>query len=65
MTDVKEVLTKACTDAYDQGLKDGLEVVLQLIKELRPAIRPLEGMGKPLTTEEWFDALAQAIKEKT
>jgi hypothetical protein len=65
MTDIKEVLTKACTDAYDQGLKDGLEVVLQLIKELRPAIRPLEGMGKPWTTEEWFDALAQAIKEKT
>jgi len=65
MTDIKEVLTKACTDAYDQGLKDGFEVVLQLIKELRAAIRPLEGMGKPLTTEEWFDTLAEAIKEKT
>jgi len=65
MTDIKEMLTKACTDAYDQGLKDGLEVVLQLIKELRPAIRPLDVLGKPMTTEEWFDTLAAAIKEKS
>ncbi len=65
MTDIKEMMTKACTDAYDQGVKDSLEVVLQLIKELRPAIRPLDILGKPMTTEEWFDTLAAAIKEKT
>jgi len=65
MTDVKEVVTKDCTDAYDQGLKDGGDVVVQLIKELRPAIRPLDVLGKPMTTEEWFDTLAAAIKEKT
>ena len=64
MTDIKEVMTKACTDAYDQGVKNGLEVVLQLIKELRPAIRPLDILGKQMTTEEWFDTLAAAIKEK-
>jgi CO dehydrogenase/acetyl-CoA synthase epsilon subunit len=64
MTDIKEMMTKACTDAYDQGVKDGLEVVLQLIKELRPAIRPLDILGKQMTTEEWFDNLAAAIKEK-
>jgi hypothetical protein len=65
MTDIKEMMTKACTDAYDQGVKDGLEVVLQLIKEIRPAIRPLDILGKQMTTEEWFDNLAAAIKEKT
>jgi hypothetical protein len=64
MTDIKEMMTKACTDAYDQGVKDGLEVALQLIKELRPAIRPLDILGKQMTTEEWFDNLAAAIKEK-
>lgn len=38
--------------------------VLQLIKELRPAIKPLEGMGRGKTTDEWFDILVQAIEEK-
>ena len=61
---MKEELTKLVADSYDRGVKDGLEVVLQLIKELRPAIKPLEGMGKGKTTEEWFDILAGAIKEK-
>jgi hypothetical protein len=37
---------------------------LQLIKELRPAIKPLEGMGKGKTTDEWFDILVKDIKEK-
>jgi hypothetical protein len=64
MTDMRAFVTKACTDAYDQGIKDGLEVVVQIIKEMRPAIRPLEVMGKGKTTEEWFDTLAAAIKEK-
>ena len=64
MTDVRAFVIKACTDAYDQGLKDGLDTVVQIIKEMRPAIKPLEGMGKGKTTEEWFDVLAAAIKEK-
>jgi hypothetical protein len=64
VADTKAFLIKACTDAYDQGIKDGLEVVVQIIKEMRPAIRPLEIMGKGKTTEEWFDTLAAAIKEK-
>jgi len=62
MTDIEEMMTKACTDAYDQGIKDGLEVVIQIIKELRPAIRPLDILGKPVTTEKWFDTLAAAIE---
>jgi hypothetical protein len=61
---MKEELTKLIADSYDRGVKDGFEVILQLIKELRPAIKPLEGMGKGKTTEEWFDILAGAIKEK-
>jgi hypothetical protein len=61
---MKEELTKLIADSYDRGVKDGLEAVLQLIKELRPAIKPLEGMGKGKTTSEWFDILAEAIKEK-
>jgi len=61
---MKEELTKLIADSYDRGVKDGLEVILQLIKELRPAIKPLEGMGKGKTTEEWFDILTETIKEK-
>jgi hypothetical protein len=64
MTDLRSFLAKAFDDSYEQGLKDGLETVVQIIKELRPAIKPLEGMGKGKTTEEWFDTLAAAIKEK-
>ena len=40
------------------------ETFLQLIKELRPAIKPLEGMGKGKTTNEWFDILVKDIEEK-
>jgi hypothetical protein len=36
--------------------------VLQTIKELRPAIKPMEGMGKGKTTEEWFDILVKEIE---
>jgi hypothetical protein len=61
---MKEELTKLLTDSYDQGVKDGLGVVLQLIKELRPAIKPLDGMGKGITTQDWFDILTETIKEK-
>jgi len=61
---MREELTKIMTDSYDQGVKDALETILQLIKELRPAIKASENMGKGKTTEEWFDILAGAIKEK-
>ena len=40
-------------------------VFLQLIKEIRPAIKPLEGIGKGKTTHEWFDILVAAIEENT
>ncbi len=40
------------------------DTFLQLIKELRPAINPLEGMGNGKTTDEWFDILVKDIEEK-
>ena len=49
---------------YEQGVKDGLGIALQLIKELRPAIKPLEGMGKSKSTEAWLDILVKHIEEK-
>jgi hypothetical protein len=51
-------------ESYDRGVKDGLQTILQLIKELRPAIKPLDGMGKGKTTHEWFDILVKDIEEK-
>jgi hypothetical protein len=60
----KEELTKLLMESYDQGFKDGFQAILQLIKELRPAIKPLEGMGKGKTTHEWFDILVKDIEEK-
>jgi hypothetical protein len=50
-------------EMYDQGVKDALESVIQAIKELRPAIMPLEGMGRGKATQEWFDILAKHIEE--
>jgi len=61
----KEELTKLLMESYDQGVKDGFQTILQLIKELRPAIKPLDGMGKGKTTHEWFDILVKDIEEKT
>ena len=60
----KEELTKLLMESYDQGVKDGFQAILQLIKELRPAIKPLDGMGKGKTTHEWFDILVKDIEEK-
>jgi len=60
---MKEELTKALIESYDQGVKDALESVVQLIKELRPAIIPLEGMGRGKATQEWFDILVKHIEE--
>jgi hypothetical protein len=61
---MKEELTKLLIKSYDDGVRDALESVVQAIKELRPAIKPLEGMGKGKTTSEWFDILVQDIEEK-
>jgi hypothetical protein len=51
-----------------QPAQEPVARVLQIIKELRPAIKPLEVMGKGKTTDEWFDILVkeieQALKEK-
>jgi hypothetical protein len=60
----KEELTKLVMESYDQGVKDGLQTILQLIKELRPAIKPMDGLGKGKTTHEWFDILVKDIEEK-
>ena len=60
----KEELTKLIMESYDRGVKDGLQTILQLIKELRPAISPMEGLGKGKTTHEWFDILVKDIEEK-
>jgi hypothetical protein len=60
----KEELTKLIMESYDRGVKDGLQTILQLIKELRPAISPMEGLGKGKTTHEWFDILIKDIEEK-
>ena len=39
------------------------ERILQLIKELRPAIMPLENMGSGKDTQAWFDILVEGIRE--
>ena len=60
---MKEELTKLLADSYDQGVKDALESVMQAIKELRPAIMPLENMGRGKDTQAWFDILVEGIRE--
>ena len=52
------------TDAFKFAWKAAKKRNLQLIKELRPAIKSLEGMGKGKTTDEWFDLLVKDIEEK-
>jgi hypothetical protein len=59
---MKEELTKLIMESYDRGVTDGLNNVVQLIRELRPAILPIEGTGK--STQEWFDILVATIEEK-
>ena len=61
---MKEELTKILMESYNQGVTDGLNTVVQTIKELRPAILPIEGMGSGKSTQEWFDILVEIIKEK-
>jgi hypothetical protein len=60
--DAKEELTKLLIKSYDDGVRDALESVIQVIKELRPAIMPLEGMGRGKATHEWFDILVKHIE---
>jgi hypothetical protein len=60
---VRAAITKELVKSYDDGVRDALESVIQAIKELRPAIKPLESMGKGKTTHEWFDILAKHIEE--
>jgi hypothetical protein len=45
-----------------QSAQEPVARVLQIIKELRPAIKPMEGMGKGKTTDEWFDILVKEIE---
>ena len=52
------------TDAFKFAWKAAEKRVRQLIKELRPAVKSLEGMGKGKTTDEWFDLLVKDIEEK-
>ena len=49
--------------ALNPPRKDVINEVLQLIKELRPAVLPLEGMGRGKATQEWFDILVKHIEE--
>jgi uncharacterized protein (DUF885 family) len=60
---VRAAITKELIKSYDDGVRDALESVVQAIKELRPAIMPLEGMGRGKTTQEWFDILVKNIEE--
>jgi hypothetical protein len=39
------------------------EKILQIIKEMRPAIRAMDRHGMGKTTEEWFDVLVKHIEE--
>jgi hypothetical protein len=50
-------------DVLSASRNDTINEVLQLIKELRPAIMPLEGMGRGKATQEWFDILVKHIEE--
>ena len=59
---------RAALDPYLAAYKnpprnDVINEVLQLIKELRPAVLPLEGMGRGKATQEWFDILVKHIEE--
>ena len=60
---VRAAVTKELIKSYDDGVRDALESVVQLIKELRPAIMPLEGMGRGKDTQEWFDLLVKHLEE--
>jgi len=60
---VRVAVTKELIKSYDDGVRDALESVIQAIKELRPAVMPLESMGRGKATHEWFDILVKDIEE--
>ena len=60
---IKNLPVKTQQQVYDELRNGVIEEVLQLIKELRPAIMPLEGMGRGKATQEWFDILTKHIEE--
>ena len=60
---VREDLGKEFNYLFHLTRNDTIEEVLQRIKELRPAIMPLEDMGRGKATQEWFDILAKDIGE--
>jgi len=60
---VRAAIANELIKSYDDGVRDALESVVQAIKELRPAIMPLEGMGRGKATQEWFDILVKHIEE--
>ena len=45
-----------------QPAQEPVAHILQFIKELRPAIGPMAGMGKSKTTQEWFDIVINEIE---
>jgi hypothetical protein len=51
-------------DPPHRPIQSDKERILQLIKELRPAIKPLDSMGRGKSTQEWFDILVKDIEEK-
>ena len=60
---VRAAVTKELIKSYDDGVRDALESIIQAIKELRPAVMPLESMGRGKATHEWFDILVKDIEE--
>jgi restriction endonuclease Mrr len=60
---IKNLPIKTQQQVYDELRNGVIEEVLQRIKELRPAIMPLEGMGRGKATHEWFDILVKDIEE--
>ena len=60
---IKNLPVKTQQQVYDELRNDVIGEVLQRIKELRPAIMPLEGMGRGKATHEWFDILVKDIEE--
>ena len=60
---IKNLPVKTQQQVYDELRNGVIKEVLQRIKELRPAIMPLEGMGRGKATQEWFDILVKDIEE--
>jgi len=60
---IKNLPVKTQQQVYDELRNGVIEEVLQRIKELRPAIMPLEGMGRGKATHEWFDILVKNLEE--